>query len=59
MSNANVIEPWSFFHTPKSWDEIERWIEAHPKQDRIHLYTAAVMAWNLAAKITNKETEDV
>lgn len=59
MSNANVLEPWSFFHTPENWNEIEQWIDAHPKQDRIHLYTAAVMAWNLAAKMTNKETEDV
>lgn len=59
MSNANVIKPNNFFHTPESWDEVERWIDAHPKEARVILYTAAVMTWNLAAKITNKETEDV
>jgi len=59
MSNVNVLKPHNFFHTPESWDEVERWIEQHPQEDRIHLYTAAIMTWNLAAKITNKETEDV
>ena len=59
MSNANVLTPNNMFHTPESWDEVERWIELHPKEDRIHLYTAALMTWNLAAKTVNKETEDV
>jgi hypothetical protein len=57
MSNANVIKPNNFFHTPESWDEVERWIEAHPKEARVILYTAALMAWNLAAKTVNKEYE--
>ena len=57
MSNANVLTPNNMFHTPDSWKEVVDWIEAHPREDRIHLYTAAVMAWNLAAKITNEETE--
>ena len=58
MSNANVLKPNGFFHTPKNWDEIEDWIESHPKEDRIHLYTAAIMTWNLAAKTINEETTD-
>jgi hypothetical protein len=58
MSNANVIKPNEMFHTPKSWDEVASWIELHRKEDRVHLYTAALMTWNLAAKTVNKETED-
>ena len=58
MSNVNVIKPHNFFHTPESWDEVERWIELHPKEDRIHLLTAAMMTWNLAVKTVNEETTD-
>ena len=59
MSNANVIKPHNMFHTPESWDEVERWINRHSPDERIHLLTAAMMTWNLAAKTVNKETEDV
>jgi hypothetical protein len=37
---------------------MQMWIELHRKEDRVHLYTAALMTWNLAAKTVNKETED-
>ena len=36
------------FHTPKSWDELHEWIALHSAEDRPHLITAAMMAWNLA-----------
>jgi len=51
------LQPNELFHTPKDWAELERWIEKHPAHDgtRIHVYTAALMAWNLAAKLTNEE----
>ena len=55
MSNANVIKPHNFFHTPESWDEVERWINRHSPDERIHLLTAAMMTWNLATKTVNKE----
>jgi len=51
------IKPLELFNTPDSWKVIEDWITAHPPEDRMHLWTAAGMAWNLAAALT-KETED-
>lgn len=59
MSNANVIKPNNMFHTPNDWEELMDWINRHHSNESVHLLTAAVMAWNLAAKVTNKETEDV
>tara|TARA_R110000796_G_scaffold245976_1_gene370508 strand:+ start:519 stop:686 length:168 start_codon:yes stop_codon:yes gene_type:complete len=50
------IKPHQLFNTPDDWDTITAWIDAHPKGDRIHLWTAAGMAWNLAAKLSTKET---
>jgi len=47
-----VIKPHGLFNTPEDWSVIQAWIEAHPKEDQIHLWTAAAMAWNLAAKLT-------
>lgn len=47
----------SMFHTPRDWNELQSWIEEHPPEDRAHLYTAAIMAWNLAASIVSKEYE--
>lgn len=51
------IKPMEMFNTPEDWMMIEEWIMAHSPEDRIHLWTAAGMAWNLAAALT-KETED-
>lgn len=36
----------NLFATPKSFKEIEDWIELHSPEDRAHLYTAAMMTWN-------------
>lgn len=52
------IKPMGLFNTPESWKVIEDWIMAHPPEDRMHLWTAAGMAWNLAAELTAPETED-
>jgi hypothetical protein len=49
------ILPNDMFHTPEGWTEINNWIERHNQEDRAHLYTVALMAWNLAAKITNED----
>ncbi len=49
------IQPVELFHTPKRWDELEAWIKTHNPEERPHLYTAAMMAWNLACHFTNAE----
>jgi len=41
--------------TPHSWEDIDNWIMAHNKEERSHLYIAALMAWNFAADIMNEE----
>jgi hypothetical protein len=38
---------------------IESWINLHPKEERIHLYTAAYMAWNLAVEISTNQKEAI
>jgi len=47
------------FNTPKDLDAIEAWIELHPPEERIHLYTAAYMAWNLAVEISTNQKEAI
>lgn len=47
------IAPHGLFATPASMDEVHAWIERHPKEDRIHLYTAAYMTWNFLANKIN------
>ena len=49
------IQPIGIINTPESWDQLEDWIEAHSPEDRAHLWTAAGMAWNLAAELTKGE----
>jgi len=44
------IEKQNLFATPKSFKEIEDWIELHPQEERAHLYTAAMMTWNFIAE---------
>ena len=49
------IKPMGLFNTPESWKAIEDWIMAHSPEDRMHLWVAAGMAWNLAAELTKEE----
>ena len=49
------IVPVETFHTPKDWKELHDWIDKHSVEERAHLTTAAVMAWNLAAVIQKVE----
>ena len=44
------MEPIGWVHTPKDWDEMTKWINQHAEDDRPHLLTAALMAYNLACK---------
>jgi hypothetical protein len=50
-----MIKEIGLFATPKSWDELQAWIEGHSPEERAHLYTAACMAWNLASSIMNEK----
>lgn len=52
------LNPVWYVHTPDHWGDLNDWIERHPPEDRRHLMTAATMAWNLAAKLTNPDEED-
>jgi len=54
-----TLTPVNMFHTPADMAELQGWIERHSPQDRAHLYTAAMMAWNLAAKLTAPATDEV
>ena len=49
-----MLKANGMFHTPNDTNELLSWIEEHKGQDRIHVMTAAMMAWNLAAKIVNE-----
>jgi len=52
-----TIQPHGLFNTPESFEVIEEWINAHPAEERVRLWTAAMMTWNYAAKVI-KEAED-
>ena len=47
------IKPNKFFNTPDDWDALEAWINLHYGHERLHVMTAACMAWNLACKYVN------
>ena len=56
------IKPNEMFHTPDDFEELQDWINRHNLDERIHLLTAAVMGFNLAAKASSelvKEIEDL
>ena len=53
------IKPSHMFHTPDNWDELMKWINKHSDyHERIHVMTAACMAWNLACKYVNDESDE-
>jgi len=52
------IKPVELFHTPASWTELQDWIEGHTGSERAVATVAAVMAWNLAASLTNEKEID-
>jgi hypothetical protein len=49
------IQEVGFFHTPESWEELQTWLDNLNGSEKAMATTAAIMAWNLAAKITNEE----
>ncbi len=50
------LRPNDMFATPSTTAELWQWLENLPTADavRITAITAAMMAWNLAAKIVNQ-----
>jgi hypothetical protein len=56
---AKMLGEQGLFYAPDDNAYIERWIEKHPMQDRLHLYTAAGMTWNLASKLTEVNRSDL
>jgi len=65
-THTRTLKPHGLFNTPDSFETIEAWFEtieawinSHSKEDRLHLWTAAMMTWNYAASIANTGvTED-
>jgi len=52
------MEPVQLFNTPENWGELNKWIELHSNyHERMHVMTAAYMAWNLACKYVNDESD--
>ncbi len=59
MSDTKVnIKPAAMFNTPKDWDELQKWINLHTNMhERMHIMTAAYMAWNLACSIVGGDND--
>lgn len=53
------IKPMNLFHTPQDWDELQLWIDSIASCDKIIVLTAAAMAWNLAAKQTKENSNEL
>ena len=49
----------ALFNTPDNLAALDNWIHLHPPEERIHLYTAAYMAWNLAVEISTNQKEAI
>jgi hypothetical protein len=54
----NPIGKVDLFHTPENMESLQNWIELHNGADKIHIYTAAMMAWNLASKLVDEAMEE-
>jgi hypothetical protein len=47
------LKPIGLFHTPESMDEMMAYIEKFSGSERTAAMTAAMMMWNLCAKLTS------
>ena len=53
------LKPAAMFHTPEDWDELTNWINKHSNyHERLHVMTAACMAWNLVCKYVNDDNDE-
>ena len=50
------IQPMNLFATPETVDDIPKWIDLHPPEDRVPMYVVMGMTWNYLANAANKET---
>jgi len=56
---SKMLAENQLFTSPSSYEHIENWIEKHPGEDKIHLYTASIMTWNLASNLTDVNRLDL
>ena len=52
------LQPVGIFHTPESVDELQDYLAQFTGTDAVLANTAAFMAWNLCAKLTNTTDEE-
>lgn len=52
------LQPVGLFHTPESVDELQDWLSQFKGDEAVAVTTAAFMAWNLCAKLTNTTDEE-
>jgi hypothetical protein len=55
LESIMKIAEVGFFHTPADWDELQGWISNLSGSEKAMATIAAMMAWNLAAHVTNTE----
>ena len=51
------IGKMGLFATPESVKEIEDWIELHPKEERMAMYTVMGMTWNFLSEAVEVESK--
>jgi hypothetical protein len=59
VKSPDLLEKHALFNTPDNLAVLDNWINLHPPEERIHLYTAAYMAWNLAVEISTNQKEAI
>ena len=59
VKSPDSLEKHGMFNTPDDLAALESWINLHSPEERIHLYTAAYMAWNLAVDISTNQKEAI
>ena len=52
------LKKQGLFTTPKDQKQITDWIELHPAEMRMSMYTVYGMTWNLIAKWLEEENVD-
>lgn len=55
--NKLKISKMGLFSTPASLEVIQEWIESHPKDVQVHLWTAMGMTWNFLSETIDKFNE--
>jgi hypothetical protein len=57
MNNNPSIKPCNIFHTPEDMDELEAYLSKFNGGEAVAARVSAMMAWNLACKLTAPEVE--